>query len=393
MEMKIRNRSIGEAHPTYFVADIAANHCGDLELAKELICTSARAGADAVKFQNFTAESLVSDFGFKNLKDQATHQSKWKTSVFDSYVSASIPLEWTPILQETAHSAGVDYFTSPYSVALLEGVISNIDAIKIGSGDITHIDLVEVAAKSSLPILIATGASTMEDVVFIMNIASKYTREICLMQCTTDYTASLSDNNDEVLDRYCNINLKVLETFQNKFPDVVLGLSDHTHGCLTVLGAVGLYGCSLVEKHFTLDNTKIGQDHSFSMTPVAWEEMVSKVRMLESRLTAESSFDTRMKHTVEVSGDHEAIEACLGDGVKRVMENETKTIIVQRRSICASGRLTKGRILERSDLVSLRPAPDGALAPRDVSKLIGKSLTRTIEKGENITVMDVKNVL
>ena len=114
-EIQIENRFIGMNHPTYFIADLAANHDGDLERAKELIYLCAEAGADAAKFQHFTASTIVSDKGFKSLGEQQSHQSKWKKSVFDVYQDASINQDWTPILKETCDKAGITFLTSPYS--------------------------------------------------------------------------------------------------------------------------------------------------------------------------------------------------------------------------------------------------------------------------------------
>jgi N-acetylneuraminate synthase len=140
-EMKIGGQLIGDEHPTYFIADIAANHDGDLNRAIDLIHLSAEAGADAAKFQNFRAPEIVSDFGFRSMEDQKSHQSKWQKSVFEVYESASIPLQWSEDLKQACVEAGIHYFSSPYdfeAVDLLEGFFP---AIKIGSGDITWLEI------------------------------------------------------------------------------------------------------------------------------------------------------------------------------------------------------------------------------------------------------------
>ena len=121
-EIKIEDRIIGENYPTYFIADVAANHDGDIERAKELIYLCAEAGADAAKFQHFTADTIVSDQGFKDLGGQQSHQSKWKKSVFDVYQDASIDQDWTPILKDTCDKAGITFLTSPYSYELVDKV-------------------------------------------------------------------------------------------------------------------------------------------------------------------------------------------------------------------------------------------------------------------------------
>ena len=114
MEIKIGDRLIGPQHPTYFIADVAANHDGDLQRAIQLIRLAKEAGADAAKFQNFQAARIVSDYGFKHMDGQVSHQANWKRSVFEVYQGASIPLDWTPILKQTCDEAGIDYFTSPF---------------------------------------------------------------------------------------------------------------------------------------------------------------------------------------------------------------------------------------------------------------------------------------
>ena len=133
MDVRINNRKIGKNEPVYFIADIASNHNGDLEHAKELIHACAESRVDAVKMQNFDAGSIVSDFGFKNLGGIKTHQSKWETSVFDSYKAASIPFEWTLELKSLCDKLGLDYFTSPYSIEIVKEVAPYLSAFKLGS--------------------------------------------------------------------------------------------------------------------------------------------------------------------------------------------------------------------------------------------------------------------
>ena len=142
-EIQIENKTISINHPTYFIADVAANHDGDLERAKDLIYLCAEAGADSAKFQHFTASTIVSAQGFKSLDGLQSHQSKWKKSVFDVYQDASINQDWTPILKETCEKAGISFFTSPYSYELVDKVDEFISAYKIGSGDITWLGIID----------------------------------------------------------------------------------------------------------------------------------------------------------------------------------------------------------------------------------------------------------
>lgn len=388
--MKIGNNLVGESHPAYFIADIASNHGGDIELAKELIHAAATAGAHAVKFQNFTAESLISNFGFENLKTEAEHQKKWKKSVYDSYDDASIPLSWTKELCEFAKKQGVDYFTSPYSIDLLEATKPFLDAIKIGSGDLTYHALVAEAAKIDLPLLVATGASDMQEVAALINVIRRYKKEYVLMQCNTNYTASSRDTGDDIKNRFNCINLRVLDTYKKEFPEAILGLSDHTHGSLTVLGAIGIFGARAIEKHFTLDNSQEGQDHSFSMNHIEWKTMMEQTNEVQNQINNSLGFEQRVDIVKDISGEDYMLDIALGSNIKKVEANEEATVQVQRRSICASKELDKEHIISDKDLVCLRPAPIGSLLPYEVEKLIGKRLNKSIAKGQNIILNDLK---
>ena len=136
-EIIIENKKIGLTRPVYFIADIAANHDGDLKRAIDLIYLAKESGADVAKFQHFHASSIVSDYGFKNLKTHGSHQSAWKKSVYDVYLDASVNPDWTHILKETCDKAGITFFTSPYSIDMIDHIDPYVSAYKIGSGDIT----------------------------------------------------------------------------------------------------------------------------------------------------------------------------------------------------------------------------------------------------------------
>src|SRR5512140_514853 len=156
MEIQIGNHTIGEDHPTYFVADIAANHDGSLERAKYLIRLAKKAGADAAKFQNLRAPEIVSDYGFKNLGGQQSHQAAWKKSVFEVYAGASIPFEWTPQLKATCDEVGIDYFSAPYDFNAIDMLDPYVPAYKIGSGEISWPEAIERMASKGKPVLLAT---------------------------------------------------------------------------------------------------------------------------------------------------------------------------------------------------------------------------------------------
>lgn len=337
---------------TYFIADISANHDGDLDRAKLLCRLAKEAGADAVKFQHFKAETIVSDAGFKELGKQQSHQAKWNKSVFEVYQDASVPLDWTPTLKKYCDNIQVDFFTTPYDLNYVDELDQYVHMYKIGSGDITWMQMLEKVASTGKPVLIATGASDIAEVQRAVDALLKYDCKIVLMQCNTNYTAEE--------DNFKYINLNVLKTYNTMYPNIELGLSDHTLGCETVLGAVTL-GARYIEKHFTDDNTRIGPDHPFSMNPTTWKEMVDSTRKLE---------------------------LALGTGVKKVEINEKETVVLQRRSARLNRNLNPGDVVKQEDISYIRPCPLDAL-PIHID-IVGKEVTRVLKKNEYIKPYDIK---
>jgi sialic acid synthase SpsE len=347
--LQLGKKTVGLEHPTYFVADISANHDGDLERAKLLIRLCAEAGADAAKFQNFRAAKIVSDRGFQGLTRQLSHQSGWKKSVFEVYQDASLPWEWTPALKQECEASRIEYFSAPYDLEAVDMLDPYVKLFKIGSGDITWPEMLRKVAGKQKPVLLATGASDLEEVRRAVEEIRRINPQLVLMQCNTNYTASLENF------RY--INLNVLATYRSMFPSVILGLSDHTPGHATTLGAVAM-GARVIEKHFTDDNRREGPDHPFSMAPKSWREMVDRTRELEY---------------------------ALGSPLKQVAENEQDTVVVQRRSLRASQDLPAGTILGAEMLEALRPAPRDAVKPFELTRVIGRKLTRDLRSGEHLT--------
>jgi len=353
--LKIGKREVGERTPSYFIADISANHDGDIERAKDLIHLSAESGADAAKFQNFRASKIVSERGFAAISDSASHQAKWKRSVVQTYEEASLPWEWTSILKAECDVAGIDYFSTPYDFDAVDMLDPYVPAYKIGSGDITWPEMLVKVASMNKPVILATGASDMCEVQDAVSTISAVNSRVGLMQCNTNYTARLEN--------FEHIHLNVLKAYAVMFPDAVLGLSDHTPGHSTVLGAVAL-GARLIEKHFTDDNGRTGPDHPFSMTPASWREMVDRTRELES---------------------------ALGEAVKRVAGNEQATVVVQRRCLRAAKNLAAGTSLTRESLDVLRPAPRNAIFPYHMEKVLGRRLREAVPFGEALTWAMLEN--
>ena len=350
--VSIGQRIIGKNLPTYFIADIGANHDGDINRAKDLICLAKEMGAVAAKFQHFKASTIVNDKGFKNLKGLKSHQSSWDKSVYEVYEDASIELAWTEELKKTCVENDIEFLTSPYDIDLLYKLNTFINAVKIGSGDITWHHLLREASQLQKPILLATGASNLDEVVKAVEVIQEHSSEIILMQCNTNYTGSK--------DNFKYINLNVLKTYSLLFPDLILGLSDHTPGHSTVLGAISLGAC-VIEKHFTDSKERIGPDHAFALDPSEWKEMVERSKELE---------------------------LALGLPHKNVETNETQTVILQRRSLYYKSSISKGSIISDTDLIPLRPAPEGSLKPHESHLAVGRTLKTDVEINQLVSIDD-----
>ena len=240
----------------------------------------------------------------------------------------------------------ITFFTTPYDLDTVDYIDQYVPAFKIGSGDVAWHAMLRKIGETKKPIIFATGASTIQEVIEAVSIIGSYTDDFVLMQCNTNYTGQ--DENF----RY--INLNVLKTYQTLFPNVVLGLSDHTHGAVTVLGSVAL-GARVIEKHFTDDTTRKGPDHPFSMDPISWEKMVNETRLLEFSL---------------------------GSTIKKVEENEKDTVVLQRRAIRVIKKVNCGNRITMDDVEFQRPCPPDAISVNEIASLIGAEITKDIDDGD-----------
>ena len=257
--------------------------------------------------------------------------------------------EWDETLYSTCQEAGIEFMTTPYDLEAINSLDGFLNGYKIGSGDITYKPLIEEIIKRGKNIILTS--LELGEVQKAMDLIANNVvpDKIGLLQCNTNYTGS-SDN-------FNYINLSVLKQYSQLYPQVILGLSDHTPGHTTVLGAVTL-GAKIIEKHFTDDNSREGPDHKFAMNPGTWREMVERTQELI---------------------------LAMGDGKKVVEPNEKESIIVQRRSIRAAKTLSSGKTLTIDDITFLRPCTSEGLTPWELQKLVGKSLRCDVSKGEEIT--------
>lgn len=331
-EIQIGNRLVGNGHPSYIIAEIGANFDNSLSKAKELCAAAKETGADCAKFQSFKAEKIVSAGGFSKMKLKGVHGS-WGRPVHEVFRDAEFPREWHSEVKEYCDKIGIDFSSSPYDIEAVDLCVElNVPFIKIGSGEITWLEMLEYIAKKNLPMILATGDATLSEIdEAIRVIESTGNKNLILLQCITNYPSMIE-----------SANINVLKTYQNAF-DILTGYSDHSAGDLVILGSIALGGC-VVEKHFTLNKNDKGPDHPHSMDVSDFTSMVKDIRLLET---------------------------AMGSTRKFVVEEENETVYVQRRGLYSSKTIPKGKIIEESDLVVLRPAL--GILPKYKNIVIGKT--------------------
>jgi pseudaminic acid synthase len=316
-EFAIGSRLVGPAQPCYLIAEAGSNHNRDLATALRLIDTAAEAGADAVKFQTYTAEGLYSAHTpeIPYLKEQGL--IGFGESVWDLIKRVEIPWEWHYELARHANDVGIDFFSTPFeeaAVDLLEEV--GVPAYKIASYEITHLPLIERAARTGKPLILSTGMASLGDVERALDTANAAgADDIMLMHCAINYPPRFED-----------LNLRAISTLAAAF-QIPVGWSDHTMGHTADVAAVAIGACA-IEKHFTLSRSQEGPDHPFALEPHELAAMVAAVR---------------------------ATELALGSPIKRVTEAEADMYRLGRRSLVAAADITVGQTLTREDLAIKRP--------------------------------------
>ncbi len=339
--IKIGNKMIGESYPTYFIAEIGGNFDGSIEKAKRLIDAAKAAGADCAKFQTFTAETIVSEGGFSKMELHGVHGS-WGRTVSEVFKDVELPLSWHKELADYCKKVGIDFTTSPYYKEAVDLCVElNVPFIKIGSGDITWLEMLEYIAKTGLPIMLATGDATMSEIdEAVRTIEKTGNRNLVLMQCITNYPSKID-----------SANVNVLKTYQNAF-GCLTGYSDHSPGHVVALASVVLGG-RVIEKHFTLNKKDKGPDHPHSMEPDEFKFMVDSIR---------------------------EIERAMGSTRKEVVAEEGETVFVQRRCLYAARNIEAGQSIKEEDVTVLRPAL--GIPPKFRKIIIGKTAKKDIKAGE-----------
>jgi sialic acid synthase SpsE len=344
-QFDIAGRGIGDPHPAYVIAEVGANHDRDLQTARELIDGAAAAGADAVKFQTYTADELYSRStpSISYLEESGVIQPG--ESVHDLIARIELPWEWHAELVARAQKNGITFLSTPFdetAVDVLEEV--GVPAFKIASYEITHLELIRKAALTSKPLILSTAMASLGEIedALVAARGAGATR-IALMHCAVNYPPRFED-----------LNLRAIGTLRTAF-GVPIGWSDHTLGHTADVVAIAL-GARLIEKHITVSRDRVGPDHGFALTIPEFGSMVEAVRQAE---------------------------ASLGSPIKRATPAEEELRTLARRSVVARRAIAQGTRIVREDLAIKRPGT--GITPSDAEIVIGLVAARAIAEDEVIT--------
>ena len=348
-ELTIDGRRIADDTPCFVIAEIGHNHQGSVERARELIRAAHEAGVDAVKLQKRDNRRLYTHALYDSPYDNensfgptyGAHREALELDG-DAYVE----------LRDEARSLGLVFFATAFdepSADLLAEL--DVPAYKIASGDLTNTPLLRHVASFGKPLVVSTGGATIEDVDRAVEAVIGVGGTLCLLQCTAAYPAAVED-----------LNLGVITTLRERYPDVVVGLSDHQDG-IAMAPVAYMLGARVVEKHFTLSHTAKGTDHAFSLLPEGMRKLVR---------------------------DLQRVPIAVGDGVKRPLPSEDKPLERMGKKLVATRALDVGHVVAEGDLVAKSPA-DGGLPPYALDDLLGRALVRALAEEEAIGAADVED--
>ncbi len=340
-EIKIGNSIIGPGHPTYIVAEIGANHNRDLKIAKTLIDKAAEAGVDAVKFQTYKAENLYSKHAPKFSKDDI--------NPFDLIKANELPREWHRELFAYAASKKVHFLSSPFDYDAVDDLdVVGVPAFKVASFELIDLELLKHIAQKKKTILLSVGLATLGEIEEALHaIRSQGNNDIILLHCASLYPAPV-----EI------VNINAIQTLSKAF-QIPIGFSDHTLGIHIAIAAVAMGAC-VIEKHFTLDRTMKGPDHSFAIEPDELKQLVKNIR---------------------------DVEKAMGSGVKVRSKAEQEMYEKGRRSIIAAQDIKQGTKIKRDWLIVKRPGY--GIKPKYIETILGRTAKRDIKKDEWITWDDI----
>jgi pseudaminic acid synthase len=345
--MKIGSHTITKTSKVFIIAELSANHNGNLETAIETIRAAKRAGADCIKLQTYTADTITID---SNKNDFLIKGTIWKgRKLHDLYKEAYTPWEWHKKLMEVAKEEDLVCFSSPFDKSAVDFLESlNVPAYKIASFEITDIPLIEYTASKGKPIIISTGIAGEEDIQLAINACKKVgNNDIALLKCTSSYPAPINE-----------ANMCMVKDFSEKY-NVISGLSDHTLGTTVPIVAT-CFGAKIIEKHFILDRSIGGADASFSMNEKEFKSMVISVREAEK---AVGKIDYKLTEKQLKGKDFS-------------------------RSLYAVENIKKGALITEKNIRSIRPG--FGLHPKYYEKVLGKKVKRNLEKGDRLKLIDLE---
>ena len=331
----------------FVIAEIGVNHNGSLDLARQMIDAAVAADADAVKFQTFRAEDLVTKTAKKAAYQRANTQND--DSQFQMLKDLELSESEFAELAACCQSKGIQFLSTPFSEAAVDLLARiGVDAYKVSSGDLTHLGLLTYMAQQGRPIILSTGMGTLSDIEEALDaIKAGGDVPVSLLHCVSNYPADAQD-----------CNLAAIDTMAQAFSRPV-GWSDHTIGAAISWAAVAR-GATIIEKHITLDQTLPGPDHKASMEPQDFADFVKGIRM---------------------------IEAAIGTGRKAPTKAEEQSALAGRRSLTSTRALTKGHVLSAEDIKVVRPGT--GLAPRHLPFVIGLTLSRDVDADTPLVAADV----
>lgn len=344
MEFRIGKNLIGDSHPTFIVAEMSGNHGGNLETALKIVRAAKRVGADAVKLQTYTADTITinsdkADFHILNGNPWSDYSTLWEL-----YNKAHTPWEWHEVIFAEARRLEIEIFSSPFdstAVDLLESL--GVPAYKIASPEITNIPLLERVAKTGKPVIISTGISELSDIeLALATLRDSGQKDIIILKCTTSYPAPPSESN-----------LLTIPDIISRF-GVISGLSDHSMGTAAAIATVALGG-RLIEKHFTLDNSEETVDSFFSSGESEFKRMVDDIRFIDQAL-GKVTYDITPSALPSVRG---------------------------RSSLYIANTIKAGEKFDSSNVKSVRPS--FGLHPKHYNEIIGKIAKKDLEIGDRLT--------
>lgn len=343
--MKIGNRNIGDGNPCYIIAEAGSNHNRDFDTALKLIDVAVEAGADAVKFQIFSADTIYS-----KKTPMASYLTNKKLTeknetLYDLIKKLEIPRNWTPDLMEYCRKKGITFLSTPFDLAAVDDLENaGVEAFKVASFEITHLPMLKKISATGKPIILSTGMANLEDIEVALNCIRKAgMSEVTLLHCAIAYPP-----------RYEDINLRAMDTMKQAF-QVPVGFSDHTMGHVTDVAAVARGAC-IIEKHYTLSRNQKGPDHPFSLEPDELKAMVKAIRQTEQ---------------------------ILGSSIKGPTEAEAELHRIARRSLVAAKDIAAGTVITE-DMIAVK-RPGFGIPTRHMEIVIGRKAAKDIEEDDILT--------